>query len=104
MKEDVEMMCYSYLSFDQVAMPSSLNFDISPEIIETVLSGLDGVESDLDDVFIFSDSWEEHRELVDKVLSRLQDAGLTINPSIFFPIPTCLSTLKRMQVIISWER
>ena len=35
----------------------------------------------MDDCTLFSNTWEEHLELVNNVLSRLQDAGFTINPS-----------------------
>jgi Reverse transcriptase (RNA-dependent DNA polymerase) len=35
----------------------------------------------LDDCTLFSNNWQEHLKLVNKVLSRLQDAGFTINPS-----------------------
>ena len=35
----------------------------------------------MDDLVIFSNSWEEHRRHVREVLQTLREAGLTANPS-----------------------
>nr|XP_054591237.1 uncharacterized protein LOC129155100 isoform X2 [Nothobranchius furzeri] len=35
----------------------------------------------LDDIVIFSRSWEDHMKHLQSILSRLRDAGLTVNPS-----------------------
>lgn len=35
----------------------------------------------IDDVAIFSDTWEDHLKHVDIVLSKIENAGLTIKPS-----------------------
>ena len=67
--------------YKRLPMGISCSPDISQEIMETVLRGIDGVEVYLDDCTLFSNNWQEHLELVNKVLSRLQDAGFTINPS-----------------------
>ncbi|KAG7369761.1 reverse transcriptase RNA-dependent DNA polymerase [Nitzschia inconspicua] len=55
--------------------------DIAQEIMENVLQGLNkDVEVYIDDIDCFSNSWESHIELLNCVLTRLEDAGFTINP------------------------
>ena len=53
--------------------------DISTEIMTQVLDGLD-VDFYMDDITILSETWDEHIDLLQQVLRRLQDAGFTINP------------------------
>ena len=52
--------------------------DISTEIMTQVLDGHD-VDFYMDDITILSETWDEHIELLQKVLQRLQNAGFTIN-------------------------
>ena len=54
--------------------------DISTEIMTEVLDGLD-VDFYMDDITILSETWDDHVTLVQKVLSRLENAGFTINPT-----------------------
>ena len=54
--------------------------DISTEIMTEVLDGLD-VDFYMDDIAILSETWDDHVTLVQKVLSRLENAGFTINPT-----------------------
>lgn len=50
-------------------------------LMDQVLGGLEGYAAAyLDDVIIFSSSWEEHLEHLKEVFHRIQSAGLTINP------------------------
>ena len=53
--------------YKRLPMGISCSPDISQEITETVLFGIDGVESYLDDISLFSNTWEEHMELVNTV-------------------------------------
>ena len=50
-------------------------------LMRMVLGNLDGVGCFVDDVCIFTDTWEEHISLMRKVFSRLRQAGLTIRLS-----------------------
>ena len=56
--------------------------DIAQEYIEKTVGDLkdEGVEVYIDDVGIFSNSFQEHMDLIKKVVERLQAAGFKINP------------------------
>ena len=56
--------------------------DFAQEIIEDVLRDIaDDVEAYIDDIGCFSSTWQQHIELLDKVLTRLQDNNFTVNPT-----------------------
>jgi hypothetical protein len=48
-------------------------------IMNQVVSGLEGCETYIDDIVIYSETWEEHLEIMRKFFERLRKAGLTIN-------------------------
>ncbi len=50
-------------------------------IMEQVLCGLDNVFVYLNDIGIFSKTWEEHLLTIERVLSCLEANGFTVNPS-----------------------
>jgi hypothetical protein len=50
-----------------------------------------------DDIIVFSSTFEEHLKHIDMVLSRIQDAGLTINPS---KVQLCRQKLKFLGHVI----
>ncbi|XP_063334794.1 uncharacterized protein si:ch211-282j22.3 isoform X1 [Pelmatolapia mariae] len=51
-------------------------------LMDQVLSDMsDFAAAYLDDIVIFSSTWEEHLQHLEKVLGRLQSAGLTVNPA-----------------------
>ena len=50
-------------------------------LMRGVLGGLEGVGCFVDDICVFSDSWEEHVALLQEVFGRIRKAGLTIRPS-----------------------
>jgi RNase H-like domain found in reverse transcriptase/Reverse transcriptase (RNA-dependent DNA polymerase) len=54
--------------------------DFAQEIMGDILRDFDFTESYLDDVGVFSNSWEEHVEHIQRVLLRLQENQLTVNP------------------------
>jgi Reverse transcriptase (RNA-dependent DNA polymerase) len=53
--------------------------DIAQETIEAVLGDID-CEKFIDNVGGFSNNWRDHLHLLDTILSRLDNAGFTINP------------------------
>ena len=62
-------------------MPMGLKVapDEAQAMMEKVLSGLD-VEVYIDDIAIFSNSYEEHIATIEKTLARLESAGMKVNP------------------------
>jgi RNase H-like domain found in reverse transcriptase/Reverse transcriptase (RNA-dependent DNA polymerase) len=55
--------------------------DIAQEIMECVLSSfMEEIECYINDIAAFSDDWESHKTLLNKLLTKLQNTGFTINP------------------------
>ena len=48
-------------------------------IIHQVLAGLEGCEGYIDDIVIFSDTWEQHLQRIQQFLTWLRQAQLTVN-------------------------
>jgi len=48
--------------------------------MERVLRAIDDIEIYIDDIAVFSDSFEAHMSTLDQVLTRLQDNGFCVNP------------------------
>ena len=48
-------------------------------MINTVLSGVQGCGAYIDDLVLYSDDWDQHMDQLRSLLSRLQDAQLTVN-------------------------
>jgi len=54
--------------------------DIAQETMEEVLRGIVEVDCFMDDIKVVNDDWQSHLATLDRVLTRLQDNGFTINP------------------------
>lgn len=68
---------WKYMSFGLRNAPATFS-----KLVENVLHGLDSFTGAyLDDIIIFSESWEEHMRHLRSVFQRIQDAGLTIKRS-----------------------
>ena len=50
-------------------------------LINNVISGLKGCEAYIDDIVLYSDSWEDHLQLLQNFFERLGNAKLTVNLS-----------------------
>ena len=48
--------------------------------MEEVLRGIDGTEVYIDDIGIFSNSWDSHLKKFDTVLDKLQENNFIVNP------------------------
>lgn len=53
-------------------------------LMDQVLQGLSFTAAYLDDIVIYSDTWEQHLQHLQEVLLRLKNAGLTVNPQKCF--------------------
>jgi Reverse transcriptase (RNA-dependent DNA polymerase) len=55
--------------------------DIAQEIMERVLSSImEEIECYINDIAAFSDDWESHKTLLNKLLTKLQSTSFTVNP------------------------
>jgi transposase InsO family protein len=97
-KIDLSMMFYSFELTDQAKELATISTPFglfrytrapmglrnSPAFaqaaIEQCLDGIPDVCAYIDDIAIWSDTWEEHVATLQKVLSRLEEAGFSINP------------------------
>ncbi|XP_041365121.1 uncharacterized protein LOC121380393 [Gigantopelta aegis] len=50
-------------------------------MMRTLLKGLSNVRNYIDDILIYTETWEEHLEMVETVFNRLRDGKLTAKPS-----------------------
>ena len=68
--------------FEFVTMPFGLHGAPATfqRCMDSILGGLPGVLAYLDDIVVFSTSWEDHLAHLAQVLTRLRDAGLTVKP------------------------
>lgn len=66
--------------YNRLPMGISQAPDIAQEVMETLFQTLDEVDNYIDDVGVFSNSWDEHLASLDKVLTILQDNNFTVNP------------------------
>lgn len=71
-----------YGKFRYLRLPMGLKCspDIAQGVMEDVLRDIEETDVYIDDVGAFNDSWEEHLVTLERVLTRLQDNGFTINP------------------------
>ena len=66
--------------YRRVPMGVSCAPDIAQDIMEQCLRDINDLEIYIDDIAAFSDSWEDHLILLDRILERLQENRFTINP------------------------
>ena len=71
---------FGLYSYNRLPMGLKVSPDFAQEIMEDVMRGIDDNDVYIDDVGCFSNSWEDHLELLDETLRRLQDNGFTVNP------------------------
>lgn len=65
--------------YNRLPMGLKISPDVAQSIMEDILKDLD-IEIYIDDVGIFSKTYEDHLKVMDQVLRRLQDTGFKINP------------------------
>ena len=70
---------FGYHRYNRLAMGLKVSPDIAQSIMEKVLRGLD-VDVYIDDIGIFTKTWEDHMKVVRAVLQRLKDNGFKVNP------------------------
>lgn len=65
------------MTFGMCNAPAS----VKQSLMTIVVSGRDGCAVYLDDVVIYSDTWEDHVNRIPKLFKHLQEADLTVNPA-----------------------
>jgi hypothetical protein len=71
---------FGHYSYCRLPMGCCQSSDLAQEIMESVLADLEFSEVFIDDVGVFSQTWKQHLQYLEKVLQRLQDNNFTINP------------------------
>ena len=66
--------------YNRLPMGLKCSPDFAQEVMEGIFSDMEDVDVYIDDVGVFSNSWEDHVKVLDTVLERLQQNGFTINP------------------------
>lgn len=66
--------------YNRLPMGVSQSPDIAQEIMESLLRHLEEIDVYIDDIGVFTDSWQHHLVVIDKVLTILQDSNFTVNP------------------------
>lgn len=65
---------YTVMPFGLMNAPATFQ-----RVMDQLLGSIEGVGVYLDDIVIYSATWEEHLMILQKVFKKLQEAGLTIN-------------------------
>ena len=72
---------FGLFRYRRLPMGVSQSPDVAQEMMENLLRDLmQELEVYIDDIAAFSNTWHDHLIILDKVLTRLQDAGFTVNP------------------------
>jgi hypothetical protein len=79
---------FTTMPFSLVNVPATFN-----RLMRKLLSGMNGVDNYIDDIMVFTDTWEEHLNVLTGLLTRLCNAGLTAKPSKCFIAYTELDCL-----------
>jgi hypothetical protein len=71
---------FGKFKYTRLPMGLKCSPDIAQSVMENVLAGIDAADVYIDDVGVFSSSWQHHMVFLDNVLRRLCDNGFTVNP------------------------
>lgn len=62
-------------------------------LMRKLLQDMNDVDNFIDDIMVFTDTWEQHLDVLRELFARLRKAGLTVRPSkcfIAYPELDCL--------------
>ncbi len=66
--------------YNRLPMGLKCSPDFAQEVMENIFRDLSEAEVYIDDIGVFSDSWQQHMTVLSIVLQKLQDNGFTVNP------------------------
>lgn len=65
---------------NRLPMGVKITPEIAQELIECTLSDIEECDTHIDDVGVFSNDWEEHIVVLERTLTKLEDANFSVNP------------------------
>ncbi len=71
---------FGKFKYNRLPMGLKCSPDCAQEVMENIFKDIAEAEVYIDDIGIFSDSWEQHMATLRVVLRKLQENGFTINP------------------------
>ena len=71
---------FGHFRYTRAVMGCKCSSDWAQETLEGILSDVEEADVYVDDIGCFDSSWEAHLRTLDRVLTRLQDNGFSINP------------------------
>jgi hypothetical protein len=54
--------------------------DVAQEVMENIFKDVSEVKVYIDNIGVYSDSWQQHMTVLSIVLQKLHDNGFTVNP------------------------
>ena len=89
-KQDITLVKYA-TRYPEAVPLKKITTEAVTDSLKKVLKGLSGVGSYIDDIVIYSDSWEEHLRTLKELFGRLRRARITARPT------ECLLEENRME-------
>jgi Reverse transcriptase (RNA-dependent DNA polymerase) len=71
---------FGHYQYQKLTMGCSQSPDVAQEIMESMLADIDNTEIYINDVGVFSKTWEHHLKALEVILTRLQENNFIINP------------------------
>ena len=71
---------FGKFKYNRLPMGLKCSPDFAQEVMENIFRDVAEAEVYIDDIGIFSDSWEQHMAVLRVVLRKLQENGFTVNP------------------------
>ena len=71
---------FGKFKYNRLPMGLKCSPDYAQEVMENILRDIADAEVYIDDIGVFTMTWEEHMRVLEQVLQKLQDNGFTINP------------------------
>ena len=71
---------FGKFKYNRLPMGLKCSPDFSQEVMENIFRDISETEVYIDDIGVFTNSWEEHMKVLCIVLQKLQENGFTINP------------------------